>query len=251
MDYRNYPNTGSSTDFRNAVKKDLIIDNYDPDARPGDKGWSLSEFVENDDRVALTAITLLHGRHTSGRALLDGEGIDQMNEKRNYRLQVLTRQACYADKDGNVFASNPIEPGCPDYNEKPVAGDVVKVKGNMYSEDPATGRKLSRPGVRNDMQRRGKDLYSHRMYKVDGDGCITLEAQHAFQLLKQSGFRLVPVEFRKLNSNIRTEAGGIDKKQRKITNWRFREVAEDFKAEKKVVKPQQAEVQATLPTDRK
>ena len=92
------------------------------------------------------------------------------------------------------------------------------------------------------MQRRGKDIYAFRPYRVDADGCISLPVEHAYQLLCQWGHRLVPVEFRKFNSNIKTPAGQIDRKQRKITNWRFKEVAEDFKAERKVVKPQPPEL---------
>jgi hypothetical protein len=235
MDVKHYMNIKSSKDLRNQLKKDLVKTKYDPKARNGDKTWSVSEMVENDDRAVLFGIMLLMGTDERGRKLGAGNGINRADKKNLFRLQLMTRQACDMDAQGNRLVKNPCEVGhqsevlnCVKFEDKPLPGDIVRIKGDRFDNDPMTGKKLTSRAVRDAAQQQGRDLFAYDTYEVDEDGCIDVEFEHCLELLTKWGHRIAGPQFQRLNTNKKDERGNLDKAQIKITNWRFKEVADDF-----------------------
>jgi hypothetical protein len=233
MDYKKYRGIQNIGELRKELAKDLTKQNYNPEARPGDVGWSLSEMVGREDREATLAACLVHGKNERGNPLPAGQGI--VSKKRDVKLQVMTRQGCTTDEEGNPIVTNPTERRFVSPDEKPVPGDIIMVKTRPLEFCPDTERPMDRVATRNDRQRRGKSLWEEEAYEVDEDLCVTLPISHAYELLSKNGYRMVGPEFQKYNSNLRTlDKDGVKMvdPRRRVTNWWYKEVAEDFKQDK-------------------
>jgi hypothetical protein len=220
-------------ELNRAVKKQLTEKNY---MSGGDDSWSLSEIVSGIDTPSQLALCALSGVRHDGAAIED-----KPCEDMRYKLRVITRQACFQDKDGqkingwDVLPSDGSEAGGesirPLWDEEPCEGDLVRVKGNMLDEDPDSGLPMGYIVKRN-MVLRGKDIYRYKVYKVDKNLCITVPLDQAAQLLQQKGVEIAFPK-RKRKNKIQTAQ---DKErytgQRVITNWHFKEVSHNFRISK-------------------
>jgi len=240
-----YDDTKTLGQLITRLKKKLKASDYKVGSTMKDDSWCLSEFVTNEKNiVAIQSALLLHNLKPNGNSYESGAGI--LQPKQTIRLHVLTRQACDRDKDGNDLEKHPLEDDCIPFEEKPKKGDVIRVKGNMYTECPDTGESMRDPAVRLERTRQGLDNYFYTEYIVDGDECITCSLPHAFELLKKRGLRMVSPQWKKLNSNVRDAQGRLDKKQRKITNWHYEEVDDSFKIKKRATKKEEPDTGSTV-----
>ncbi len=206
-----------------AVRKQLTADRYW-------KNWKLTDLLMVPCTASSYAVMALNDRKPSG----------ETSEHRvcaglKYKLKVLTRQACYKDKGGKPIngwdvlpddGTNPDgEVQRPLIEEAAQPGDIVMVKGNAMTEDPDTGKRLTKK-TRATLKYRGYLPHFHDDYTVDEDGCISVTFEHAMQLLSLNGQRIVMPQFKRLNK-VDKQTGQYEN-QRKITNWHFKEVAPDY-----------------------
>jgi hypothetical protein len=237
MDLQQFKYMKTFGDIREAVKKTCTRENYDAKALSGDPGWSVTETIEENDRGIQALVTMYDGVDHQGERLQPGPGgrMNPQQMKNDFKLHVITRQGCDMDSERNKFEKHPGETGCIEFEEKPVPGDIIRVRGDKYERDPISGKKFDASGVRNAAQLRGHDIHEYFEYVVDENHCITVSFQHARELLSKWGHRIAgPREWRRWNTNIKNHVSGqVDKEgQVRITNWRFKEVNDDFTIEK-------------------
>ena len=192
--------------------------------------WSLTDIIQNKSVASQYCILALSGSNTDGTRAENGAAADGMR----YKLKVLTRQACYKDKDGRRIngwdmlpddGTDPDGPPIrPEWKDTPQPGDVVMIKGNQRKDDPETGERLTRES-RMGLVHRGYFPFHHKDVIVDTDGCITVGFDDAMQLLTLKGQRVVMPQFRKLN---KVTKDGTYEGQRQITNWHFKEVPYNY-----------------------
>ena len=235
MDYTVLNSTRGRIQLASELRKILTSDNYDADERGRTSKWSITEMINKKRISAITALCMLTGKQNNGRNLEAGHEL--RSAPKEYRLHVLTRQACTHNKDGNneavVLPKSPTFDDCVAFTDEPFKGDFIRVKGDSITVDPDTGEKLNNKAARSERIMMGKGLHSYTDYYVDKDNCITVPFEHALQLLSQNGERLGRPQFNDLNSNVIDSLGRVDRKQRKITNWYYREVPVNFKMKKK------------------
>ena len=232
MDYKKLKGL-QAADVAVELARELTAAKYNANSKAGDDTWSLSELVNREDREALVAANLLHGLGNRGGRIPAGGGI--LSPKRTIKLQVLTRQGCSADAEGNALVKNPTEYGFVEPQEKPIEGDQVWVKLRPLEVCPDTMRPMNRVAVRNDRIRRGLPTWEMEVYFVDADGCIEVSLEHAFSMLSQNGHRLAGPEFQRYNSRLKTrddDGRTVRDAKREVFNWWYKEVPADFKAEK-------------------
>lgn len=224
MNRSDYKRATNLTELELVMRREITEQSYFGE---GQTAWTLTEVLKQDEREKAQALVLLNGSEINGAN--NGAPIC---ESMKYKIRVLSRQACYADKDGKlinglspldnnrkgiVYEINPL------HSDPPIDGDVVRVKGNMRTKHPHTGEIIDSTEKRNsivDQFGDGED-YHYKQYSVK-DGCIEVPFRAAHVLLGRSGKALVFPQFRKLNSNLKDDEY---KKQRKITNWLFEEVS--------------------------
>jgi hypothetical protein len=196
----------------------------------GENGWTITEQIMVDDEASAAVLNALVGANVDGTQM--SRGMIQFDKP--IRLKVLTRQACVCDKDGKiinsadkVFACDPFLDGAPESDTEPQEGDVVLVKLGLRDEfntkQPHEIKKFERIHEHEERPWRNGMRNNYKEYSVDADGCINCVPADAIQLLSKYGEKLVFPKFAAENSN------GRGRKQRKITNWRFREVPPDYK----------------------
>jgi len=170
----------------------------------------------------IEGVDIKSGRSMPARALKGADGRQAM-----FRLHVLSRQACLHDKGGNRIGLFDPEVRSKDvfsaHSDKPQQGDVVEWKGEYKYVDDDTGLALDNLTIM-EMRARGERAHEYYPYTVDADGCIMVPYGPAVEMLQRFGKRLVFPEFRKLAKN---------ETQRKITNWWFTEVGDNYRATKK------------------
>lgn len=207
---------------------------------PGVTAWSVTELMQTTGTAAIVGRGILAGVNVkNNRRLQDG----QYRGPETVRLQVLSRQACHADKDGkpinhayNHFALDP--EACETDSSAPQEGDFVLLPTNFREYDDF-GRSMNSARIVEHEARNADKPYVWRdglrehyvEYQVDRFGCITVRAKHALDFLNLWGERVVFPRWR----NQRAAATGVKgedgklRKVRRITNWRFREVHPDAK----------------------
>lgn len=224
----------------------------------GEDGWSVTDFMRSKTTVDFVARSILDGAKLSGERAMSGE----YRGPKTIRLQVLTRQACQADKDGRpinsskLFAISEYDAGRPEANTPPEEGDFVLVKIGVREKDDNGDDMIARRIEAFEMAHAHDDfvwrsglrnLYAE--YQVDACGCIEVDTSIAMHLLSRFGERVVLPAFAK--TNVPEEPG---KTRRKITNWRFREVAAGeklppLKAEVVARKGKRAKVESEAPEE--
>jgi hypothetical protein len=213
-----------------ALDRVLTAENYDaeseqvPEKHSIDQ-WSLSEVVSGEDRVSLAAVCALSGSKMNGEKLFEGERLSLIDEEDfSIRLKVEGRQACYKDKDGNLLNTNVKVEGCIGPDEKPVKGDVVRIKRGQLTKDPITKKKMTQ-AIKRRLIAAGSDIYTYATARVDADGCITVSIADAIYLLQTfSRFSLRP---QICNVRPKEKEKGIFKAEK--LNWLFTEVPADYR----------------------
>lgn len=210
----------------------------------GPKGWTLTELITARSNESVLILRMLEGAGPNGRPSPDTAIMDSTGRPFVFKLRVLTRQACAETADG--WAINQRNALMIDNDEtervlavradeKPVPGDIVKVKGNFRWHDPVTGKLLMfserlacvaryEAEVARTVKPQEATFYWTR-YTVDKDGCITVPFMHALQLMSKYGKRIVNPQWRRANA---PDARGNRIEERRITNWHFEEVIPDL-----------------------
>jgi len=246
IDWSKFTGAKNAQEARGKMIELIRPDNYGK----ADGRWSLTELINERSAESQMAIRYVEGvdpagKKADGGAMKTADGLEF-----TVKLRVLSRQACFEDKDGrgiNTWDTTDTEPEnwnnewCPQVGDKPQTGDVVWVKGNQLTHDPATGKQLVKryrlalkARVEAQLGRTIKPdvaTHYHSKFTVDADGCITVPYLIAVQLLSRKGRGLVLPQF--------TEGAGRlkDKKVRQITNWLFEEVTPDEVVKKPKTEP--------------
>jgi len=163
------------------------------------------------------------GRPDARRTLRDANGMPMM-----FRFAVLTRQACDRDKDGNplgLLNKDRYVRSRDLYNkpdDKPQPGDIVRVKGDpeLLNDDDT---QVDQARVM-ELHAQGKDIYNWHEYTLDEVCTIRVPYEPANAMLKSHGKRLVFPEFQR---------PGLGEASKRITNWWFEEVPQDYKKPRK------------------
>jgi len=209
-----------------SLKQAMRPDNYGTERDQ----WNLTDFILSTDERRFFAWQILQGvddmmKPNTELGLRASDG-----EKFRFRLKVLTRQACYEDKNGTrIFYWDESQQGTGiddsiivGLDDKPEPGDVVVWKGSAIKVDEHGQRVDGYTKSLWAMQ--GKPFYNMMRYTVDKDGCIRVPYPYVLSMLQKHGERLVFPQFRKQDKKI---------KRRKITNWWFKEVPQDYTEEVK------------------
>lgn len=195
----------------------------------GKNKWNLTELIMEKDQRARVCMMILHGCLTDGKGpSLGYEFHDDDGNPFRFRMEVLTRQACKWDKDGNRIWNNErgkesvgsfsdVVAHCDD---KPIPGDFVAFKDVPLIVDEE-GEPIGSE-ERMNLASMGQPIHRMRRFVVDDDLCISIPNPFAQMALERNGYKLLnKPEFHK----------GF--RQRGITNWWFREVPRDFHKERK------------------
>jgi hypothetical protein len=234
MDWKQYDRLETGSKIRQEIRRDkvLTVKTYDGSKlRTKDKTWSVSEFVRDDlmSRSAFVARCMLFGKTEKGKDDINARGANApVSQKVQVKLQVLSRQGCQKDADGNEINVRPKDlEYCTEPTESPVPGDFVIVRQGMKEindeDKPLSG------ADRNGMLLSGESIYHENEYEVDEDLCIDVSLEDAFTLLGKSGKGIVMPEFKPLLQNLNREE---KKFERRISNWLYKEVGQDFKLKK-------------------
>lgn len=226
---------GDRQSVSKAVREMLTPDNYG--SKSGD-GWSITDLLHTDDQIGAEAFSMLSGRDSRGKPT----NLHPKAKGMQFKLKVLTRQACYCDSDGGLICGNsPLRYNnqgidytiFPNATDKPVDGDVVRVKWEYIDVDPDTGKYIDSAAQKQNIEwRHGLGAVYQQLEYVVEDGCITVPFEIALHLLKKWGKKVVFPQHARKNSNL---VGEEYAKQRVITNWRFEEVLPTAKVEKQPV----------------
>jgi hypothetical protein len=184
----------------------------------------LTELVQSSDPRKFLGYQILEGIQPDGRKHVGSElkaagGAGPFL----FRFEVLTRQACVRDADGNtIFSTEEALDAIGDEGDfvcdakdKPQPGDIVEWKGHRRTWDDEGDREVT-SGVLKEWALRGERPVTYVEFEVDDTGCIMVPYPYALSMLQQNGERLVHPEFKKKDKQKPTK--------RRITNWWFREV---------------------------
>lgn len=188
----------------------------------GPNEWNLSEVVQTTDSRKFMVYQLLEGTQPDGRKhpgmeLKAPGGAGPFL----FKFQVLTRQACCRDKDGNKFWTYPEaletygDDGdiCPAFDDVPQPGDVVEIKGYRKTWDAENDRPVDTKVLRQ-WAFQGTRPESYVEFEVDEEGCIHVPYPFALSMLSNHGEKIAFPMFQKPGKG----------QKRKLTNWWFREV---------------------------
>lgn len=182
------------------------------------ENWTLTGLILDDDTRKYICYSILEGKNTKG--IMYPENVSTLK----FRLEVLTRQACVSDKDGNkIWLSDEARDFygdkkdiVPDYSEAPEPGDIVECKGRRKEQDE-NGREVD-ASITKKWARNGIRECEYFKYKVDEDGCISVPFIQALTMLTKHGKRIAQPQFKKMNRMKKAS------EQRRLTNWWFEEV---------------------------
>jgi len=228
MNFKEIDSINDMDEKRKAVNTSIKKANYKGDAlSSGEPGkWSISDIVHQFDDSAGATMAAMHVHGKTSRGKYKGQSIlNQIAVK----LKVLTRQACYADKDGFRISKDPTTDEFVLFNELPVDGDVVRVEHGQKVLDPDTEKEYTLKEL-NYMKMSGQPTYEYTDYVVEG-GYVVVNGEHAHQMLLTKGKRLVVPEYERAHSVFQKEPS--KGKKMRITNWLFEEVADVVPAKPK------------------
>lgn len=223
------------------IKQSITDGNYGT----GPDQWTISEIIGEDSNASRVAQHIIAGDPIEGGRVVQGD-----LQRRNYRLKVVSRQACKYDKDGNYLQGfDRYDLDGPEFNEPAKEGDKIYVKGLPILKDPDDPKKgvthrekakmlnrlnmklLQRGETYKGKPRRAKmeeATYEWSVKTVDKDGCIRVGIMDALDMLKTRGYGISFPERRKLQ---KAKLGEKAIPERIITNWYYLEVAEDYTAQ--------------------
>lgn len=233
IDWSRFTGAKNAQEARVQMVEMIRSDNYGK----GEDEWCLTELINERSSESGMAIRYIEGVDPSGKVKEQGAMMTEGGLPFTIKLRVLSRQACFEAADGkgiNTWDTTDTDDvnwnneHCPQVGDKPVNGDVVWVKGNALTHDPATGKPLIKRYKLALKARAEAKLgrtikpqtatHYHSKYTVDADGCITVPYLKAVQLLSLKGRGLVLPQFSEGAGRLK------DKKVRQITNWLFEEV---------------------------
>ena len=209
--------------------------------------WSVTELVQERSNHASIASRIIQGIGLDGRATAHPPVTSVNGGPLMITLKVLTRQACMMTVEGkpiNMWDTtetteiNYNGELCPNEKDKPMEGDQVWIKGQRMTVDPETGDPLKKE-VRLRLRARYEAehgyaakaevaFYHWHKYTVNKDGCITVTYDHALQLLKNKGKRIVLPQWTESRRGKKPREG-----RRLITNWHFEEVLPEKKTKRR------------------
>lgn len=218
------------TQHKQAAKIISTPSAYKPGETKPEEGWSATELAAAEcDSANVAMKNILAGRGEDGAspAPEGAGGFDGM-----VRLKVLTRQACVCDKEGtpinngNGMGMDPFFDGAKD-DEEPQVGDIVIWKGDLregfLKKTPHEIARFEREHEHEPFPWREGMRHYYKDFHVDADGCISVKPHIAVEMLTRRGEKIT---FPKFAAQTNAAQG---KTQRKITNWWFREVPQDYK----------------------
>lgn len=229
MDFNQIDNIRDIEDRLKKINKVVTKVNYDGNATKDVDGgkWSITNIVQQFDRSTGAQMASTHVNGVTSRGKFKGVSIlAQLQVK----LKVMTRQACTFDKNENKLDKCPVTDEFILASDKPKDGDIVRVSEGQKVINPVTEKDYTKKEL-DYMKMSGEPTYNYEDYVVE-KGVITVSGVHAQQLLNTKGHRLVVPEFKRPHSEyIKEPTKG---KQRRITNWLFKEIGD---APKKKTKP--------------
>lgn len=210
-----------------AMSRIITPSNYGTD----DGQWTLTELLQTDLALRYHAYKILDGvdaqcNRPQGLAPLTGDD----GHAYKFRFRVNTRQACVRTKDGQkIFASREAHEDAggdgilPDHLAQPEPGDIVEWKGQFRRYDSEKGREVDGK-VLKEWAMRGIRPETYIDYVVDKDGCIEVPYPYALAMLTRKGKSLAYPRFTKQKRG--------KKVTRRITNWWFEEVSQNYRKKK-------------------
>jgi hypothetical protein len=228
MDFRNINQNANRQAIERQLETMIRPDNYgfeDPA-----KQWNLTEILREPSHLGLRARQLIDGESTAGHKLLSGPMQGADGRALEFRIQVVSRQACSEAADGTSINGTDIQYTnaakkhttdatiYPEWDEPPIPGDVVLIKQSHKDVDPIT-RAAMTPERRNAMLAQGISHINYARKTVDNDGCIWCNSKEAPQILGKNGVRLVFPALRRRDPALDNKKAT----QRTRTNWYFQE----------------------------
>jgi len=228
MNFRDIDAINDIEQKRKKVNTSITRATYNGDAlSTGNKSqWCISDIVLQFDDSAAAAMAAMHVHGKTSRGKFKGQSIVADIA---VKLKVLTRQACYSDSTGERISKDPTTDEFVLFTDKPIDGDIVRVKQGQKVMDLNTEREYTLKEL-NYMKMSGEPTYNYNEYEVK-DGHIVVNGADAHQMLGTKGKRLVAPQFETPHSIYQKEPS--KGRQRRITNWLFEEVA-DIKPEPKI-----------------
>ena len=244
MNFSQIDALGSNDERMKAVVKKVTDKSYDGSARKDDEKWSATDIVTQfrTSASAPLASCVVGGATPSGKVVKRIAMTDTLIVK----LKVLSRHACYTDGKEKRIITDPTSTKQVLSTEKPVKGDVVRIKKGAALTNPVTGAALT-VYERNRAIAAGEPLFEYEIAEVDGDGCISVPLGDAISMLNRNGFRIAFPEHNQAHSSIKdTEEG----QKRRITNWLYEEVGAGYTTKKPKAPKAEPKQEATPGADK-
>jgi hypothetical protein len=237
MDWRNINEHQSYNKVRAELAKRIKPENYGF----GPDNWHLKELIQEPTQMGTICMQIIAGENATGKKSREVDYIGRVE----FRLKVLSRQACAEANDGKYIngwsagrvckhEQRPDNTIFPEHDEPPQEGDVVLIKHGYISG--------LTPQTRNAMLARGESPIIYERKVVDADGCITCDYDEAHQLLHRAGKRIVFPEYRRPDRSLENaHSEGKGPKPRTITQWHFEEVPADYTKEETEIDAEDSE----------
>ena len=209
---RNLPREDDMQRFAAAVAEVITPENYGV-------RWCAAQFADRDAlplgaqaraEDLLSGYNRMHGTETNAK-VADQVVVD---------LEVLERQACHCDRDGNLIADAP-------HGVPAEEGDVVRL--NMSKRQGMMGGALT-PQEKAALRSRGESEIITKDFMVRNGRIRGVPFFHAVGLLQDKGWRTNKPQFKRVDPGKREidlAPRGEPPKTRWMANWWFREVFDD------------------------
>jgi hypothetical protein len=200
------------------LKKQITHQNYGDSTKDPDK-WCITELIKERNAAKFVALEILEGRNQKGILFQDQAVKGPDGLQMTFKLEVLSRQACYEDKSGHKIFVHPDainNVGSPDDivvinpDEPPKPGDIIRIKTRPKDLDE-NGEEVTLK-IRNMWVAYGDDEYFYANFKVQDDLTINVPYPHVKTFLERAGFRIAFPQFSKGH------------RPRRVTQWLYKEV---------------------------
>ena len=224
FNWQNVPALSARSKAYSAAKKVITPQTYGFN----DGEWNVTDAIHSTDERKFLLYQILDGVDASCKRKPEITPLPMA-----FRLKVLTRQACVRTAGGKrihpsaaCFEDNGMGGDVlPEFGELPKAGDVVEWKAHPITYDDENDRRVSSKVIQ-EWSRRGKRPHTYVEFVVDKDGCIAVLYPFVLEMLTKKGRQIAFPRFAKMPK-------GKHDDKRKMVNWWFEEVAQDFTAAKK------------------
>lgn len=228
------------------LKQKITHQNYGDYTKDPEK-WCITELIKEKNPAKFIALEILEGRNQKGIVFPDQAVKGPVGLQMTFKLRVLSRQACYADKDGNRIFVNPdavtnvgnlddivvLKP-----EEPPKPGDVIRIKTRPRDLDE-NGEEVTLQ-IRNMWVAYGEDEYLYVNFEVQKDLTINVPYPYVKSLLEKAGFRIAMPQFSKGH------------RPRRVTQWLYKEVfpTDEPQKKKRQRKPKEVTHEPQATTDK-